>query len=85
VRSADPALLKSIARARPGDVRGYWPLRELDQLAEELVAPVRRRQAVDRPQSNWPRYTTSVHGLAMLLFVGLLSTEWLLRRRWQLQ
>ncbi|MCG3179552.1 MAG: hypothetical protein BIFFINMI_01888 [Phycisphaerae bacterium] len=89
-RSADPELMKEMAGASPAS--GHTQYIQLDkegnayaQLIEELTSAHRRRAEAGGRERTWPTYDTPLYTFAMLAFISLLSVEWLLRRRWQLQ
>jgi len=74
----DAATLRAVAEASGGR---YADLAELPGVVNELIE--RRRAAAPTVP---PRHYSLYNFVALfLLFVALLSAEWLLRRRWQLQ
>ena len=80
----DRKLLERLAEASGGRHR------DISQLAE-LVGEIRSRkaqgqeQAGKRPQTTvFPAYGSGTMGILFVVFVALLTCEWLVRRNWQL-
>ncbi len=71
------ALLSNLAAGFPQ--RAYVPLAGIHQVLPRLTPLVKHRR--ERPTYPLPTWLSAVLFLA---FVGLLTTEWALRRRWQL-
>jgi len=72
----DTETLKAVGRGR------YWELAALPEVVDELI---RRKRAVLPPAPPVRRVGLYHFALLFLIFVGLLTAEWLLRRSWQLQ
>lgn len=73
------AVLQAIAKARDGR---YVELAALPDVVDELI---RRRAASMPPAPPAKQYSLHNFTLLFLAFVALLTTEWILRRNWQLQ
>ena len=71
-RSADPVLMRQIAEAGGGQA---LRLAELPSLPEKLKAAEQAATRKQEPRSAWDR------GWVLALLVGLLTAEWVLRRR----
>ena len=75
----DDALLQAVADARDGR---YAELAALPDVVDKLI---RQRQASMPPAPPAKQYNLYNFTLLFLLFVALLTAEWILRRNWQLQ
>ena len=75
----DAKTLQAIAAASNGR---YADLAELPAIVNELIG---RRRAALAPAIPARRYSLYNFAVLFLVFVALLTAEWLLRRRWQLQ
>ncbi len=73
------ALLQAVADARDGR---YAELAALPDVIDKLI---RQRQASMPPAPPAKQYNLYNFTLLFLLFVALLTAEWILRRNWQLQ
>ncbi|HZO90492.1 MAG TPA: vWA domain-containing protein [Chthonomonadaceae bacterium] len=71
-RSADPALMRQIAQAGGGEA---LRLDALQNLPEKLRAAEQAAVRKEEPRTAWDR------GWVLALLLGLLTSEWLLRRR----
>jgi uncharacterized membrane protein len=75
----DGATLRNIAQARGG---AYRELSALPEVIDEIAQRQGARLLTAPPARRYDLYNFT---LLFLVFVGLLTTEWLLRRSWQLQ
>ncbi len=77
--TADPGLLRNLA-AQTGEQGGRWLTpEELPALFEALrQKPLQLEEKVKLTVTYWDR------GTLLLLLVGVLSTEWFLRKKWRL-
>ncbi|MCK4627234.1 MAG: hypothetical protein KAV00_18115, partial [Phycisphaerae bacterium] len=71
--------LRAIAKIRDGR---YVELTKLPEVVDELI---RQRAASMPPAPPEKQYSLYNFTLLFLAFVALLTTEWILRRNWQLQ
>ncbi|MDD4889291.1 MAG: glutamine amidotransferase [Phycisphaerae bacterium] len=87
VRSAKPDVLQMLSSVRHGLIETqYVPVSQWPRMVDQLTARYQQARLNPEPERVWPNYDSSVlQGAAMLVFITLLSVEWLLRRRWQLQ
>jgi hypothetical protein len=75
----DGRLLKAIADKRGGQ---YAELSQLPEVVSQIIARQASRMPPPPPRQQYRLYNFP---LLFLAFVALLTTEWLLRRGWQLQ
>jgi hypothetical protein len=78
-QAANHTLLEQIARITGGTFRVHGGLRSL---IEELNPAALAESTKLSRMPDWKAPNPTLHGSLFLVFVGLLSAEWILRRRW---